>query len=265
MAKFAAVLFDTFLEIRAGKIFWVYWIVTAVVILVFSLLPGLEVNGQKIIGGDAFAPEMINYGIAMFFNSFFGFMLFLMVFGSAGLIPAYLSKGRAELALSKPMNRYILILNKFAAIFIIMAVIFALSSGLLWGLLSFQLEHFSAYFFYGLLLAFVKFFIIYGIVFFLGIAFNSPAAAIMGYFVIWIFSKLMTMREFVTKVIDNKIYSTILDTLYHIFPKFDDISGIFVTLISGQGINNWYPIWSSVLFSVALILLGLLIFNRRDF
>ncbi len=265
MAKFSAILFDTFLEIKARKLFWLYWIVTFVMILVFAFLPDLEINGRNLLESGDIPEEFVAEGIALFFNGFFGFMMFLMVFGSAGLVPSFLSKGRVELALSKPVSRFQLLLMKFFSVFLIMAGIFAVSSGALYVLISYQADVYTSYFFLGLLVAMGKFLIIYSILFFLGIAFNSTAATIMGYFILWFVANLLEARELAYQFLTSKVWQGIIDTVYHILPKFGEYSANTMSVMKGNGFSDLYPVWSSGLFAVAALLLGLLIFKRTDY
>ncbi|MEZ5359395.1 MAG: ABC transporter permease subunit [Candidatus Zixiibacteriota bacterium] len=265
MAKFMAILLDSYLEIKARKFFWVYWAVTIVMILVFAFLPNLEIDGRNLLKSGDIPPEVVAMAVANFFNGFFGFMIFLMVFGSAGMIPAFVSKGRIELSLSKPIGRIKLMLMKFFSVYIIMSLIFMVACGLIFAVMSFQAETYTTYFFYGLGLELVRFFIVYAILFFLGIAFKSTAASIMGYFTIWFVTGLLAGREVVYQILTSKIWKTILDTIYNILPKFSDLSDDLISVLQGQGIADYYPLWSSLLFGIVALLLGLLIFNRRDY
>ncbi|MCK5127204.1 MAG: hypothetical protein KAR42_13200 [candidate division Zixibacteria bacterium] len=265
MAKFTSILYDTFFEIKDRKIFWLYWIVTFVMILVFAFLPDVKINGQNILESGNIPEEFVAEGIAMFFNGFFGFMMFLMVFGSAGLLPSYLSKGRVELALAKPISRTQLLLIKFLSVFLIMSSIFIVSCSVLYLLISYQAGIFTGYFFLGLLVAIGKFLFIYAILFFFGIAFNSTAATIMGYFIIWFVSNLLEAREIAYQLLTNKVWQGILDTAYHILPKFDEYSANTMSVMKGNGFSDFYPVWSSGLFGVIALLLAILIFKRRDY
>lgn len=265
MAKFSAILLDSYLEIKARKFFWVYWAVTVVMILVFAFIPNMEINGQNLLEGGELSKEMVSQAIAFFFNGFFGFMIFLMVFGSAGLIPAFSSKGRIELSLSKPIGRFKLMLMKFFSVYLIMSLIFVIACTLIYIVMSIQAGIYTRYFFYGLGLELIRFLIVYAILFFLGAAFKSTAASIMGYFTIWFVTGLLSGREVVYQLLTSKIWKTILDTAYHILPKFDGIALNLMSVLRGQGIEDYYPIWSSLLFGIVALLLGLLIFNRRDY
>lgn len=265
MSKFMAVMGDSLLEVRDRKIFYLYWAVTLVMLLVFALTPNLKVNGNDIFGSLSSSPETIMQVQSGFFDGFFGFMLFLMVFGSAGLVPSFLSKGRVELTLSKPISRYRLLSMKFLSVFIIMCGILIVSTTILWGVLSFRLGVTSGYFFYGLLFACLEFLAIYAIVFFLGAIAHSSVVAIMGYFIIRVGSDLLANREVVYRFLGDSIWKTILDTAYHILPKIGEMSDNFGSLMMGHGLVRAYPIYSTLGISLVIFLIALLVFRRRDY
>lgn len=265
MSKFMAILNDSLLEVRDRKIFYLYWLVTLVMLLVFGLAPNLKINGSDLFGSMASTPEMITNIQSAFFDGFFGFMLFLMVFGSAGLVPSFLSKGRIELTLSKPVDRYRLLSMKFLSVFIIMCGILIISTTVIWGVLSIRLGVASGYFFYGLLFACLEFLVIYAIVFFFGALAQSTVVAIMGYFIIRVGADLLANREVVYQFLGDSIWKNILDTAYHILPKIGEMSDNYAPIMQGGGIVKTYPVLSSLGISLVIFLIALLFFRHRDY
>jgi ABC-type transport system involved in multi-copper enzyme maturation permease subunit len=266
MNKFAAILYDSFLEIKDRKIFYFYWLVAGVIVIVFALLPSLNVNGRDILEGDILSPELLNGFIARFFDGFLGFAILLLVFGSAGLVPSFLSKGRVELVLSKPLDRWRLISLKFLAVYLVKALVLAIMATAIWLTISTRLGMFHWGFFLGLLFACLQLLVVYAIVFFLGVLTNSAAAAIMGYFIIRIGSDLLAGRKAIYPFIGEKsVWAIILDTLYHISPKIGQMSENIAPIITGKGIADFYPVWSTVLIGIVFFLAALLYFNRRDY
>jgi len=266
MNKFMAIFYDSFLEIKDRKIFYLYWLVAIVLVLFFGLLPGsLKFNGQSIMDSGLIEKDMVQMVVANFFSGFFGFMIFLMLFGSAGLMPSFLSKGRVELVLSKPISRPLLLINKFISVYIVMCLVLAVASGIIWLTISFKAHIFATEFFSGLLLSFVDFFIVYSIIFTAGLVANSGAVAIMVYFIIWFAGKLLVGRELLYSFLGDSIWKTILDACYHILPKFSELSANYYSLMTGQGFGDMYPIWSSLLFAVAVLLAGMFIFLKKDY
>jgi ABC-type transport system involved in multi-copper enzyme maturation permease subunit len=265
MTKFLAILYDSFLEIKVRKIFYLYWIVALINILIIALLPDLQINGTNIMESEIIPPEFLNEAISHYFGQFFGFFMLLMVFGTAGLVPSFLSKGRVELALSKPINRFNLLIMKFFAVFVIQVIVLAIVSILIWLTIVIRIGTFPSGFFYGLIYAALQFLIIYSIVFFLGLWSNSAGISIMGYFMIYFAGQLLSAREAIYSFLNSQVWENILDTTYHILAKISQISDNYVAIMSQQGRIDYYPVWSSLLFGAILLLLGMLIFKRRDY
>jgi len=266
MNKFLAILYDSYLEIKDRKIFYLYLAVTLIMILIFSLLPGsLNINGEHIMDSGLIDQATIDRVVAGFFDQFFGFMIFIMVFGTAGLLPSYLSKGRVELVVSKPIERFRLILMKFISIYLVSCLILIVTTSLIWLAMSLRLGSITTNFFYGLLLALVQFFIVYAIIFILGLLFNSGAGAIIGYFILRVGSDLLSHREVVYDFLGESVWKFILDTAYNILPKLGEMSDNYNSLMRGRGLGDSYALWSSLLFGGTMILLGLIYFNRKDY
>ncbi|MEE9441091.1 MAG: hypothetical protein V3V99_00275 [candidate division Zixibacteria bacterium] len=265
MPKFLAILHDSFLEIKVRKIFYLYWIVALINIFIIALLPDLQINGTNIMDSDIIPPEFLNEALSHYFGRFFGFFMLLMVFGTAGLLPSFLSKGRVELALSKPINRYNLLIMKFFAVFLIQFVVLAIVSILIWLTIVIRIGTYPSGFFFGLLYAALQFLIIYSIVFFLGLWSNSAGIAIMGYFMLYFAGQLLSIREGIYAFLNNQTWENILDTAYHILAKISEISDNYVSIMSQHGRIDYYPVWSSLLFGASLLLIGMLIFKRRDY
>jgi len=266
VSKFWAIFVDSFLEIKDRKIFYIYWTVAAVVVVVFALLPSFNINGQDILRNNPLGQETMNDFTARFFAGFLGFVMFLLVFGSAGLAPSFLSKGRAELILSKPISRWRLLSMKFLAVYLAKALVLAVVSTLVWITVSIRLGAFNWDFFVGMFFACLQFLVIYAIVFFFGVFTNSTAVAIMGYFVTRIGTDMFSGRKALYPLLgEDSIWKTALDGLYHISPKIGEMSDNIAPLMTGKGIADLYPVWSTVLVAAVLFLATLLYFSRKDY
>ncbi len=266
MNKFGAILYDSFLEIKDRKIFYFYWLVAGVIVIVFALLPSLKIDGHDVLDSNVLGPEMLTKFVANFFDGFLGFAILLLVFGSAGLAPSFLSKGRVELVLSKPIDRWRLLSMKFLAVYLVKAFVLAVMATSIWITISIRLGMFNWGFFLGLLFACLQLLVVYAIVLFFGVLTNSAAAAIMGYFIIRIGADLLASRKVVYPFLGEKsLWTTVLDGLYHICPKIGEMSKNLVPIMTGKGITDFYPIWSTVLIAAVFFLATFFYFNRKDY
>jgi len=265
MNKFLAILYDSLLEIKSGKILYLYGIVVVFLIVLFALLPNVNFMGTDILDDDFLTPDMVAKGLGYFFDGYWGFVIFLMVFGTAWLMPSYLSKGRIELALSKPIDRLSLLSMKFVSVYLIKLAILTVMSVLVWLVISLKVGMFVWTFFYGLFFSYVIFLCIFAIVFFFGVLSRSGALSVMGYFVISFSAGMLSGREMVYGFLGDSVWKTVLDVLYTILPKFSEMDANYVALMTGEGLINGYAIWTTLAFAVVIYLVTLLVFNRRDY
>jgi len=102
-------------------------------------------------------------------------------------------------------------------------------------------------------------------VFLLGAASHSTVVGIMGYFIIRVTTDLLAGRKVVYELLGESVWKKILDGLYHILPKIGEMSANYAPLMQGKGLDQTYPLYSTLGISVVLFLLALLIFSRRDY
>jgi len=265
MNKFNAILLDSLLEIRSRKIIYIYAAVTLFLILLFAFIPSMQIQGEDLFESEFMSSELFSKILAHFFDGFIGFFIFLLVFGTAFLLPSYLGKGRIELTLSKPISRWKLLTMKFVAVYLIHMFILILMSLLLWLTISFRLGQFSWGILPGIMFSFVHFLFIYLFVFVIGALTRSGALAIMGYFIIRFAANLLESREVAYQFIGESVWTSILDWMYYIFPKFGEVGGNFMSLMRGDGFVNFFSIYTTLIFCAVIYALTLYIFSRRDY
>lgn len=266
MNKFVSIFIDSFLEIKSRWIIYVMAAIVFLIVFVILVLPAVKIQGQDVLKSGMIDEEMLNE-VSAYFNKFIidDFFILLMIFGTAWFLPSYLKKGRIELAVSKPISRPVLLLMKFAAVYLNMIIILTAMSIIIWLVYSLKVGGFNLYFFPGLLMCFFQFLVIYSIIFFFGVWSNSGALALIGYFVIAYAHKILAFRETVFRFIDSKTWETILDSLYNILPKTQAISVNILSVFKGDGIEEFFPLWTSLLFGVVMIGISIILFMRRDF
>ncbi len=265
MNKFLAILYDTFLEIKSGKIIYLYGALTLVTFVGMALAPQFQIDGRDIIADGMVPQEMMSMAQAYFYKSFLGFYVLLMLFGTAWLLPRYLGKGRVEIALSKPIGRIPLAGMKFIAVFCIMSAILILGTMPIWLILSIRLDIFSMTYFGGLLYAMLDFLLLYGLIFSLGLISRSGAVSLIGYFVLLVASGLLAQRMMIYDFLGDSIWKTILDVTYHILPKYGEFGENYLTILTDWSIKQIYPVWSTILITVVIWGLAAFIFTRRDY
>jgi ABC-type transport system involved in multi-copper enzyme maturation permease subunit len=241
MNKFKALVYDSFLEMKSSWVIYLYIAVTLVVVLFFAFLSAMEINGKTILGEGLTPSETESNFLSGFFANFWDFVIFLMVFGSAWFIPAFLGKGRIELALSKPLSRPRLLMMKFGAVYLIQMAILTAMTLIVWLVISVRLSDFNPYVPLAFLFTFIDFAVVYSIVFFLGIISRSGLFAIMGYLALMIFSRLLAAREMLYAFSVDSTWKTIIDIIYYIMPKMREMSLNYYSLIFQKGLVKTTP------------------------
>ena len=196
---------------------------------------------------------------------FVGIMLF-GVFATAGIVPDSLEKGTVDLYLSKPVARWELLLGKYlGSVAVMLAVILYFIGGIWLGFgvkigiwnLGFLLSSFTMTFMFGC---------IFSMVLFLGVVFRNAAIPIIGCFVYLMFiDNLLENREQILYMLsENKIYRTVLDGLYYVFPQIAGMQKGLQNQIVHRTME-WQPFAQALLSSAAIFGCGVLIIRRKDF
>lgn len=265
MHKFNAIFLDSLLEIKSRKIIYIYAAITLFMVLLFGLMPSIQIQGQNLFESGDESNVLLDNMLAHFFDGFIGFVIFLMVFGSAFLIPSYLGKGRVELMFSKPIGRWKLLTLKFVSIYLINIIILVLMVLLIWLTVSLRVGNISWGILFGSMFAFVHFLFILIFVFSIGALTRSGAIAIMAYFIIRFASGLLEGREAVYNFLGETVWTKILDWMYYIFPKFGEVGANYVSLMNGDGFINFFSIYTTLIFCAVIYGATLYLISRRDY
>jgi len=263
--KFKALFVDSFWEIRAGKMLYIYGAVTLFTAFLMAIIPEIKIGGEDIFNSDMVGEGVIGGISGMFFEQFIGFMIFLIYLGTAWLIPAFMKKGRIELSLSKPLSRINLLSMKYISLYLISIIILTLVSITVWIVLSLRIDNFDGGIFTSLIAGYVEFFVIFSIIFAFGVITRSGSFALMSYFLMKIVSGLLASREVVYSFVEEGPVTYMLETLYHIFPKFKDMNTSLMAYIGNEPNIDYYPIWSTLLFAVVLYAITSWVFQKRDY
>lgn len=264
---------DTITEMFDRKTFYLYIVVTILAIAFFLVMGSLNLpvgQGQGPGGPDQIAEQVqqaMTDMLGVAFAKYISFLIFLTVLAVAALFPRMLERGRADFYLSRPLSRTSLYLNKFTGIFVTYGGVILISSTLVYLALAIVQGSFNFQFFGFLMLgAGVSLFIWLTIITCAGIVSRTQTMAIMSAFMIffaqWV---LLYFREDIGRLIKSKVVTGLLDTLYYILPKTSQVSDFFSVLGRGRSNLDWMPLYSSLIFAVALLLLTVLVFKRKNY
>ncbi len=189
----------------------------------------------------------------------------LAVFASAGLVSAVFEPGRIELLLSKPVSRTHLLLGRYVGNLLVVAanviylvagswIIFGVKTGV-WGA-GFLLSSLCTIFVFAVLLA---------VLVLVGVLLDSSAVAIMATFAIMIITPILSQRFTIERLLSSEWSRDVVRVLYYALPKTVDIAVIIGNLIQHEPVQSWMPVWSTGLFGVVVLGIGLWRFERRSF
>ena len=257
---------DTVVELFDRKVIYVFAVVTLIAVAIIGLLRSVEVRFEGQIGMDADSvTEMFGDQLLSGQNQFMSILVFLAVMAAAGLIPNMLIKGRADFYLSKPLSRGSLLLRKLTSVWIVYGGV-VLVCGLI-GVLAFALIH--SYFSWGVLYIFlfkmISILIWLSIVTLAGVISGSTSVSIMSAFFVYVLQWILEARELIIELSDSEAVRFSVNLIYYILPKNDELSDITMRLAQDKLVHSWMPLWSSLLFVLALIYLTVIVFKHRDY
>jgi ABC-type transport system involved in multi-copper enzyme maturation permease subunit len=268
-----ALVRDTFREAFARKIFWGFFGCSSMVILFFLFLMKIDVVEGALATVSLFGNEMpardvmrlvheVQGGLAAFL---FGFGLFLAIFASAGLIPSIFEPGRIELLLSKPVARYHILLGRYLGNLLVITFNMLYLVTPVWLILGIKTGIWTGQFFYSTLLTVFAFAVLLTIVVVISVLSESATLATMVTFAVMILGLVVAQKSTLERLLTSEWSRNVVRGLYYTLPKIWDLGRIARKLVMGIPVDDWMPLWSSALFGVVTLSLGLYLFARRNY
>ncbi|RKX25400.1 MAG: hypothetical protein DRP45_05995 [Candidatus Zixiibacteriota bacterium] len=259
---------DTLAELIDRKMLYLFGGVTVVAVLIATVGAQIDVGFHTGSGVDSEADPfkaVVGSAAVRGLSTFMSFMVFLATMATAGLIPQLLTKGRVDFYLSKPVSRTGLLLGKLFSTIIVYGLLITLCGSVLSLALKWLIGGFGWEILGVFPISVAALCIWLCIVFLAGVAFKSTPLAIMTTFLVWIVQTVLSGHEAYKQLLDSKTADIIIDSLYYIFPKMTGINDMSRELALGGTVFDWMPLWSSLLFGIAMIWLAALTFRKTDF
>ncbi len=258
----------TFREALSKRIFIFFFGVSTFIILIFGLLFTFGtvnfISTGFVDGSVTSFNNTLDNGIKMFltYPLYVGGM-FLSIFSVAGFIPSLLEKGNIDLILSKPVSRSQIILGKFFGGTAMVFVNLFYAVFMLWLLFGIKLDVWGTGFLlvpFTITLAFAT---IYSLIILIGIiSKNTTFSLIVSFLIFFVFSPLLASESVSFIFFHNK---TIKDILYYIVPQTSDLSTITLSLALGNPIENFAPVFTSILYIILILYISIFIFSKKDY
>lgn len=268
-----ALVRDTFREAFARKIFWAFFGCSTALILFFIFIMKVDVVQGAIatisLFGNTSRGEDVQKLVRQVHAAIAAFLftagMFLAVFASAGLIPAVFEPGRIELLLSKPVERYHILLGRYIGnLLVIAANVFYLVFSV-WVIFGIKTGVWTAGFLWSSVLIVYIFAVLLTVVVLVGVLWESAVVATMVTFGIMLMSPILAQQSILERLLSSEWSRNVVRVMYYALPKVFDVGRIVRGLVLGDPVGNWMPIWSSALFGVVILSTGLYVFARRNY
>lgn len=236
--------------------------------LIIPSLFGIDLGDELPMPKAAFA-NVIEVGALGLLNPW---GIFLGLFITTGLFSGMLAKGRIDLLLSKPIARWELYLARYSGGLLLVfatTTLFCLGAWfLLWlktGIIDLGLI------WAGLVVVFL-FAVFYSFAALMTLFTEGTGLALVTTLVIWGLAEFTYFRDFFREL--SPTLGDIADVLYYILPKTNDLELLTTQLIGAEemlrevGLESssfGFPLWTSALFGVAMLAIGVYLFSRRDY
>lgn len=268
---FLTLLFSTFREAIAKKIFIGFFAISTLIILIFLFLINVDsiegmVNMMELSGEEGVKQLVIQFEVAMINISYLLVITFCFISVSS-FIPSMLEKGNIDLLLSKPVTRAQIILAKFlgGVLLIFLSLLYLI--GFVWLILSSKSGFWHVPFLYSVLWLTLSFAVIYSLIILIGlISQSSILSIILSLFLVFIVCPVLYFREeAIFSLVSNNAVQFIINFLYYILPKPTDINQISTDIITGSPVKSYMPVFSSVLFMLAALSASIFYFKKKDY
>jgi ABC-type transport system involved in multi-copper enzyme maturation permease subunit len=268
-----ALVRDTFREAFARKIFWAFFGCSTALILFFIFIMKVDVVQGAIatisLFGNTSRGEDVQKLVRQVHAAIAAFLftagMFLAVFASAGLIPAVFEPGRIELLLSKPVERYHILLGRYLGNLLVIATNVFYLVFAVWAIFGVKTGVWTVGFLWSSVLIVFIFAVLLTVVVLVGVLWESAVVATMVTFGIMLMSPILAQQSILERLLNSEWSRDTVRVMYYALPKVFDVGRIVRALVLGDPMGGWMPIWSSALFGVVILSAGLYVFSRRNY
>jgi len=194
--------------------------------------------------------------------------IFLGLFITIGLFSSMLAKGRIDLLLSKPIARWELYLARYSGgLLLVFATTMLFCLGV-WGLLWLKTGIADLGLIWAGLVVVFLFAVFYSFAALMTLFTEGTGLALVATLVIWGLAEFTYFRDALRAF--SPTLGSIADVIYYVLPKTNDLELITTRLIGAEEMLSeisslGFPIWTSALFGVAMLAIGLHLFSRKDY
>lgn len=271
MKNILTITLYTLREAFARKVFIAFFVVVCLALAGFGVFASFVkvddlLKGMPGMDETQALKQIVSQIQLLIISPIYGLGLLLSIFASSSFIPVMLEKGNIDLLLSKPISRSQLLLGKyFGGILVVFLNISILVIGI-WLIILFKFSIVSFSLLFTIFTITFSFAVLYSIIVFSGIiSGNSVLGMMLSYLIFLILSPLLASRNVWFQFIKSDLAKDIVSFFYYILPKTSEIDKMTNTLVLNQQINNYQPLYSSLIFLTLMIALSIYIFEKKDY
>lgn len=245
--------------------------IAVVVAVTFNWVVRLKPIGSDymvMFGNRALGPASL--GVPALFSSeaqFTGFMwLLLGVLAGVPLLASALEKGWTELTFSKGTARWRIMMGRYFGGITLYFVTMGVASLPLAVRLWLQTGVSPKPLLIAMLLQTIGFAALLAIALFATVPQLSSALAMVLALIVWIVSPYLYRRsETFFQIFQSSFAHGLITWMYRILPKTSELDGLSTTYIMDGHLSSWWPIWSTMVFTVVLVGGSLYYLRRKSF
>jgi ABC-type transport system involved in multi-copper enzyme maturation permease subunit len=206
--------------------------------------------------------RQVHGGIATFLYTW---GMFLAVFASSGLVATVLEPGRIELLVSKPVERYHILLGRYVGNLLLVALNIAYLVVSVWLIFGIKTGVWAPRFLYAIGTTVFTFAVMLSVVVLAGVLFGNAAVSTMVAVALGIVSPILAQHKLAERLLSSDWSRILWRILYEALPKVYDIGRMTLDLVKGDRVEDFTPLATSGMFTVVVLALGVYVFSKRDF
>jgi ABC-type transport system involved in multi-copper enzyme maturation permease subunit len=262
---------------REALLRWVFWglfgLSTAMILFFLFLLRIDLVEGAKATvslfgqsAGKAIdVTKLVRQVLSVVAAFLYVVAMFLAVFASATLMPAALERGRIEALLAKPVRRWHILLARYGANWLVVALNTCYLVVGVWLIFGWKTGVWYSSFLAAIVTTTFMFAVLLTVVALVAVFSESAALATMVTFALMLASPILAQHRLMMKLLSAEWSRQLWMGCYYALPKFHDVGRINMDLVMGRAVSSWAPLWSSAVFAVVVLGAALYSFEKRDF
>lgn len=272
-----ALVADTWREAFARFTFLGFAIASTLFLLTLAFALNLDIVDGSLAAGSLFGKDfmlpdrgspiegVVVQGQAVFAGMLYGLGIFLAVFATGSLVPNLVKRGTVDLYLTRPIGRTHVLLGRFAGgVTLVIANLVYLCGGV-FAVISFKTGVWNPRFLLAgavILLVFVSFL---GLMFLVGVLSGSTPLSIMVPYGLYVISLPLAAHDQLAAAMDSRLAAAVVHALYWALPKTAELGRDMVRLVLAEGSLDLVAAATTAAFGAACLLLGVIVFNRKNY